>query len=385
MPWMPTRAELRAVARIPGLAGNAARLGRREFAPLRHAPKVQGRVGEWGRMFRRQFGGRWGDERVSYEANDWLMRAMRRECGRAAVTAVHAYEDCSLLQFQQAARSGRARIYDMPIGYYPDWEKTFDRLAAKYERWLLPPNAGSRSYVRPQQKRDEMALAELVLAPCTFVERTVQRHAEREVKIVPYGVDSEFWHPPEGARDDGPMRFLYAGQCSLRKGTPLLIEAWRRAAPKDATLDLVGHWQLPEHCPGGLPAGVAVRAPVSAEKLRRIYQAADVFVFPSNFEGFGLVILEAMACGLPVIATDTTAAPDILGDDSGRVIPADDLDALVLALRWAIGNRDRLAAMRSGARRTAQAMTWSRYRTRLREATGVLIGRGQVQCAALPT
>jgi len=375
VPWMPTDLEIRMLQGIPGLKDRAARLRRRRFAPLDGAPKVQGRLGEWRRMLKRMVGGAWADERLSYEANDWLMRTMARECRRSPVNAVHAYEDCALLQFEAAARLGKSRIYDLPIGYYPAWEAMYPVLAKQYADWM--PHDASREivYVRPEQKRREMALANLVLVPSSFVARTVRQFVDRPVMIVPYGVDADFWCPGPARLGKGPMRFLYAGQCSIRKGTPLLLEAWKAAALKDATLELVGSWQLSGYARSRLPDGVMVHAPVSAEALRERYRAADMFVFPSNFEGFGLVIPEAMACGLPVIATDATAGPDILTENTGRVIRADDLDGLVDSLRWAGASRDRVAAMGSAARGRARSMTWPQYRNQVRVAVAPLVAR----------
>jgi hypothetical protein len=72
-----------------------------------------------------------GEDALTIEANDWLMHTMTQECRRAAVTAIHAYEDCSFRQFQEAKRLGKACIYDMPIGYYPAWEQIAAELARK--------------------------------------------------------------------------------------------------------------------------------------------------------------------------------------------------------------------------------------------------------------
>lgn len=93
-----------------------------------------GQGGEWRRLATRAFG--FGDERLSYEANDWLMKTMVRECRRPAVTAVHSYEDCSEMQFVEAKGRGKACIYDMPIGYYPFWEKTEVELVERYRDWV---------------------------------------------------------------------------------------------------------------------------------------------------------------------------------------------------------------------------------------------------------
>jgi len=377
VPWMPRQLELTLLSRIPGLGGSAKRLRRRRFVPLDRARKVQGRAGEWGRMARRLIGGSWADERISYEANDWLMRTMARECRRKTVTALHAYEDCALWQFEEAARLGKRCVYELPGGYYPAWVEVYQTLATRYSDWLPQGVRWESAYVRPEQKRQELALADLTLAPSSFVQRTVQRLADRKVAITAYGVDSNFWSPgePPGAAGDvnRPLRFLYVGQCSIRKGIPLLIEAWRAAALEDATLELVGGWHLAASKRANLPRGVTWSAPLLPEELRDRYRAADMFIFPSNFDGFGLVMLEAMACGLPVIATDASAGPDILDDNTGSVFPADNLDALIESLKQASGARDRLATMRGAARRKAESMTWSRYQDRVRTAVAPFV------------
>src|ERR1043166_8051809 len=115
VPWMPSRWELNSLRALPGMKDWVQRLERRSFKPLRRAPKVQGRLGEWRRMGRRIFGnGSISSEKLSYEANDWLMKTMARECGRKTVNARHSYEDCSLWQFEEAKRRDKACIYDLP-------------------------------------------------------------------------------------------------------------------------------------------------------------------------------------------------------------------------------------------------------------------------------
>jgi glycosyltransferase involved in cell wall biosynthesis len=367
-PWFPGRVEMACLRLLPSVRLNAARLGRRRFEPLSHAPKIQGRLGEWRRLWRRQRGT--GDEGLSYEANDWLMQAMARECRRKAVTAVHAYEDCSLTQFDQAKRLGKACIYDMPIGYYPAWEQTQAELFRKFEDWLPSGGLSSKSWVRPEQKRREMELADLVLAPSAFVRETILRfHPDKKILLAPYGVDLEFWKARTGGSSSGlrpasseSLRFIYAGQCSIRKGTPVLFGAWRKAGLHDATLSLAGSWQLAEAPRMDLPAGVKLHGPVSSELLRQAFSEADVFVCPSFFEGRMLAVGEALACGLPVITTAASGMMDILDEACSRIVPAGNEDALVEALRWFAENRDRLPAMKSAARAKAETCTWANYR-----------------------
>ena len=158
------------------------------------------------------------------------------------------------------------------------------------------------------------------------------------------------------------LRFIYAGQISLRKGIPDLLQAWEKAALRSAELQLVGSWFLSEARRRLFRAGSLMCRHFLPKALRDQYRRADVFVFPSFFEGFGLVLLEAMACGLPAIASTATAGADVLTEASGRVLPVGNLDALVDALRWFDKNRDRLPAMGRAARKQAEICTWERYR-----------------------
>lgn len=403
VPWFPSEVELAVLSLVPGAKAEVARLKRRRFEPLAKAPKIQGRVGEWRRMAVRLAGR--SDQRLSYEANDWLMQTMARGSQRERVKAVHSFEDCSLWQFEEAKRRGKACIYDMPIGYFPWWQEKQNVLARKYAEWIPSGGVPSNRYVRPEQKVREMELADLVLVACGFVQKTIREFLpDKKIAIAPYGVDAEFWAPggaqhgagsmeqgvqrPEdgGQRSGdsllvtshpslvtGSLRFIYAGQSSIRKGIPVLIEAWEKAQLRDAELVLVGSWQLATDRLKRLPAGVRFVGPVGPEKLRELYRESDVFVFPSFFEGFGLVILEAMACGLPVIASDRSAGPDVLDETCGRVVTAGDVEQLVESLKWLGGNRDRLPEMKRAARAKAQGFSWEKYRAAVSEAVELYV------------
>lgn len=369
IPWMPSSLTLSVLDRIGPWKPLARRLSRRHFPPLVDAPKIQGRLGEWLRLLTRTWGG--GDERLSYQANDWLMRKMTCECRWPDITAVHAYEDCSLWQFAEAKRLGKACIYDMPIGYYSAWKDTEAVLARQYNDWLPLGGLSSSRYVRPEQKREEMNLADITLVPSSFVEKTIRAfHPYKLLARTPYGVDLDFWTPGEKGQEPEPLRFIYAGQLSLRKGIPGLLEAWEGAALRNAELDLVGAWQLAESKRVSLPKGVRWLPPCSLESLRERYRAAHVFVFPSYFEGFGLALIEAMACGLPAIASEATAGPDIMTEACGRLIPTGNLDALVEGLIWFNRNRKSLPTMRHAARSQAKRYTWKNYRRSVTEAVG---------------
>lgn len=386
VPWFPGKATLDVLAQVPGIGDETARLARRRFAPLCAAPKIQGRCGEWGRLLRRKMGR--GSEGLAYDANDWLMTAMAGAARRPSVTAVHSYEDCSLWQFEEARKRGKQCIYDMPIGFYPWWEEKQKQLARDYADWVPAGGVPSSHYVRTEQKVREMDLADLVLVACSFVEKTIREfYPDKQVALARYGVDTEFWcpdgsedeelnapkdHKTESGRGD-KLRFVYAGQSSIRKGTPVLLDAWGKAGLKDAELLLVGSWQLADSKLRQLNPNVRFIGPVGPERLRELYRESDVFVFPSFFEGFGLVILEALACGLPVISSERSAGPDVLDESCGRAVEAGEVDQLVEMLRWFDTNRHWLPGMRNSARKQAQKFTWESYRSAVTNAVHAFV------------
>lgn len=362
--WMPTERTLRLLGSVPGLRSKAGRLSRRRFPVLESAPISQSPIAELRRLAMRE--ARFNSDLLADDANKWLMRRMRAQVRNPAVTTVHGYEDCSLAAFEEAGRRGKACVYTLPTGFFPWWERARAPLLEKYSDWATP-NSENPATDR-DRKRKELERADVVLAISNFVARTVlDEYPEKPVRLISYGIDVQPSHGPDRSSPPRKLRFLYAGQCSIPKGVPLLIKAWRAAALRDAELTLVGSWRLAESKKADLPPNCVWAGPVSREHLGRIYSQSDVFVFPTYYEGFGMVVLEAMAAGLPVIMTDGQGAADI-AESAGRLFPADDLDALVASLRWFDANRDELPRLSQQARKEAESRTWARYRRSVTEA-----------------
>lgn len=366
VPWMPSTTTLGLLETIFPFRSMVRRLGRRAFEPLATAPKTQGRPGEMRRLLLRAIG--YDADPFTHEANEWLMQVMTRECENPRVTAIHSYEDCSLLQFEEAKRLGKACIYDMPIGYHATWERIQAELGRKYHDWIRSDYVPA--VTSSDQKRSEMELADIVLAPSRFAADSIKEfHPGKMVAIAPYGIDLENWPAPAVRRPGDVLTFLFVGHCSVRKGVPLLLEAWQAANLKDARLQLVGNWQLAEAKKKNLPRHCIWQDPVSSARLREFYSSADVFVFPSNFEGLALVVGEALASALPVLVTAATGWGDVIDERCGRQVPADDVDGLVDGLRWFANRRDQLAEMQAAARAAAAQCTWKRYRSNVTLAT----------------
>jgi glycosyltransferase involved in cell wall biosynthesis len=113
---------------------------------------------------------------------------------------------------------------------------------------------------------------------------------------------------------------------------------------------------------------VTIRPSVSNTELVAAYQTADLFVFPSVAEGFGQVLLESLACGLPILSTTNTAAPDLIEDGvQGFVVEPRRPEQLAERIEWALTHRADLTRMRVEARLRAEQFTWKRFRSRVVE------------------
>lgn len=168
-------------------------------------------------------------------------------------------------------------------------------------------------------------------------------------------------------RSGRPMRALWVGQLAYRKGPHWAFRAARELGPSGikltvATRDAVPSWLLP------LPSNVEIFHGVSSSGLAELYASHDIFLMPSIVEGFGLVYLEALAAGLPILATRNSGAPDIATDGRNAVlVPASDLDALTNALLSLSSEPDKLKHLQAGAATTPLPL-WTDFRGGIVEA-----------------
>ncbi|MFM8656053.1 MAG: glycosyltransferase, partial [Chthoniobacterales bacterium] len=113
---------------------------------------------------------------------------------------------------------------------------------------------------------------------------------------------------------------------------------------------------------------------VNRECVLEKFLRSDLLVFPTLCDGFGLVVLEAMSRGLPVLTTTQAGASDLVKDQvNGLVVEAANTDRLVDVLQWAASNREALGTMRAAALQTAEENQWKDYGVKLRNA--LLVGK----------
>jgi glycosyltransferase involved in cell wall biosynthesis len=160
-----------------------------------------------------------------------------------------------------------------------------------------------------------------------------------------------------------PPTILFIGREFERKGGDLLLRAFARIREKvaDARLVIVGPAALTVRDPGVVNLGFLRKDdPQEWACLIQAYRSADVFCFPTRYEPFGIVILEAMLFGLPCVATRTGAIPEMIRDgETGYLVPVDDVEALTQRLLSLLDNQELARRFgEAGRERADQDFTW---------------------------
>jgi glycosyltransferase involved in cell wall biosynthesis len=175
-----------------------------------------------------------------------------------------------------------------------------------------------------------------------------------------------------GAPKAAEPTVLFVGKQFERKGGPQLVTAFQRVrqALPHARLLIVGSRPEIPPVPGIEVIGYVDREASGARSLAALYLTSDLFCMPSRYEPFGAVFVEAMLHGLPCVATDQWAMPEIIDDGAtGWLAPADDIGALTQALIKALSNRQQLRRMGEEARRRAlDKFSWTRVASMMIEA-----------------
>ena len=194
----------------------------------------------------------------------------------------------------------------------------------------------------------------------------------QRIRVIPPGVDLESWlndapvAPPPGL----PSSYLlFAGRIASNKGLPILVEALVRI-PETERIPLVlmgpdwGERARLEALADRLGVGRWVRflGPIPDPAVRRaVYRGARLFVLPSEWEAFGLVLLEAMAAGVPIIASAVGGVPEVLeGGRSGVLVPYGGVDALAEAIRALLTDETRRRSLILAATERVAGLTWAK-------------------------
>lgn len=285
---------------------------------------------------------------------------------------VYGYEYGCRATFEKAKEQGIARVYDVPSPEHDFSENTIHQEIANYTELDTPYRkyTRKRQALRTQRRIEEWNLADVVIANSEFTKKSYADAGldVTKVQVVPYGAPPVCPEAQAGGnKNHQPVNFLWAGTFSIRKGAHYLLAAWKQIDAKaQAQLNVFGAMSLPPALLTDIPDSIALSGTIPRSQLYQQYFQADILVFPTLCDGFGMVVTEAFAHGLPVITTDRAGAADLIRHgENGLIVPAGNTEALTEALQWCLSHRQELSKMRQAALETAANWQWSDYRRTL--------------------
>jgi glycosyltransferase involved in cell wall biosynthesis len=278
--------------------------------------------------------------------------AAARSCGADVIHSTYAAPP--------RARCARVvTVHDVSFLAYPEWFTPRD-LAVLNAGVRFSVRRAERVIVPSQHARDE--LIALLAVP------------EQRIAVTPEAADARF-HPLDDAETDATLRryglsrpfVLSVGNQQPRKNLGRLLQAWKMlaAAGLDGGCRLViagGHHGRRDDLASlagalGLNEHMQLLGYVPHEDVPALYSAAEAFVFPSLYEGFGLPLLEAMACGTPVACSSVTSLPEVAGDAAVFFDPLD-VSGMAATLGALVNDRELRAALRERGLRRAALFSW---------------------------
>lgn len=324
-----------------------------------------------------------------------LDRAASRWIERRDVGGFLGVEHGALASLRAARAAGKPGIVTFLSPHHRTRARWVDREFA--ERPDLSPAGRSRieqlAPLRDARRDEEAATAAWIETNSSFTTRSLVDAGLPAHKIltVPLGGPAPIEGDRLPARRGPVVHVMYAGPVSVRKGAHYLLRAWPRVAGAGGELHLYGQMLLADRLPDEArcaPGGdrIAVHGSVSGAVLAAAYLNASVLVLPTLCDGFGMVVSEALAHGLPVITTTNAGAADLIEHGvNGFIVPPADEDALAASLTWCLEHPQELFEMRRAALASAARWTWTDFRQRHVELLDrALSGEAQPQARFMP-
>lgn len=280
------------------------------------------------------------------------------------ISGVFGYEDSCLFSFRAAQDLNKKRIYELTTPY---WQKTLQICSAEAERypqWKSTIDSIDTTELVRQRKTEEAKSADTILCISKFVHDSLPKEVQHKATIVQYGFPSSpFSQDPSETRQGNIMRVLFVGYLSQRKGLADLFAAFKLMKRSDVQLVVLGKRLASMEFYRSEYADFEYHEPLPNHQVLEFMRSCDVLAFPAICEGRGLVQLEAMSCGLPVIGTVGATTDDLVDDGvEGFVVPVGSPQALAEKISWFADHPQERRAMGERALARAKTISWNLYR-----------------------
>ncbi len=232
---------------------------------------------------------------------------------------------------------------------------------------------GSSSSFQYNQELDEYQLVDKIIVPSkfaykSFIDKGFKPNKLHIVELA--GFNSKHFYPTCYPNKKN-FEILYVGRITLNKGIAYLIESFKKINIRNKKLKMFGviEQDIKEYLKDKkLPDNIEILKPVKHQNLKYLYSKCDVLVQPSLFDGWSMVVTEALACGCPVITTCNTGASDIIKEGiNGYVVPIMDSDAITESLYKVYKDEKKIFMKRDQIAKTVdQYKDWNKYSSNYR-------------------
>ncbi|TDO97067.1 glycosyltransferase family 4 protein [Flavobacterium sp. 245] len=310
-----------------------------------------------------------------YENHEkWVANSLAK-AKKEGLSAVYGYEDGALATFTKAKQLGLYCVYDLPIGYWKSAQLLLEKELDINPEWSSTLTGFNDSVDKLNRKDQELALADVIFVASSFTKKTLEEYSGNlpDIKIIPYGFPEANEKKEYQPLVNRKLKVLFVGGLSQRKGISYLFEAVEGLKDK-VELTVVGHKAVADCKALNRALEQHQWIPtLSHSQVLNCMREHDVLVFPSLFEGFGLVITEAMSQGVPVITTERTAGPDIISDNvDGWIVPAGSSIAINQVFTKIFERPEILEQFGLAAQIKAQSRPWSVYGQEMAETLSSL-------------
>jgi len=298
---------------------------------------------------------RWRGGRVTYIRDGQLGRWAAQELEQIRPDACYLFTQVALESLRWCRKHGVASVLDNPNGHIRGFQRICERESL---RWCGSKFHGHPIEAMVERVEEEYELADRIRVYSDWGKASMMKFgvAEAKIHILRQTVNLERFCPPSlRPRSDGPLRVCYVGSMDLRKGFVYLLEALKLLKGTEIEVRFVGATgdracaQLLSRDSAGLPVQV-----LPGDALP-VYQQSELLVIPTLEDGLPFVLVEGLACGLPMIVTSEAGASECVRHrKTGWVIPAGDAEKLAAALQEAVERRAELWDMGQQARRDAE-------------------------------
>ncbi|TAH25356.1 MAG: glycosyltransferase [Cytophagales bacterium] len=287
--------------------------------------------------------------------DNWAASKLNKE-----YTIVVGYEECSVQTFRKAKQIGLITVLDLAQIHYKEIELISTEFPIFSEVYK---NKKLRQKIN-QIKEEELALADYILCLSEFAKASLIKHgiSADKITVVNLGFDPKKFTPKSiyQSNSNQALKIVYAGTVTKRKGIDQVLRLVEDM-PNQIELSVIGAVSDASDIFQPYLSKIKWYPYLEQQEMNDIFNEQDVFVFPSYLDSWAMVVLEAMACGLPVVISTNTGAKDVVDHTCGAIISTGDYESLKKEITEMYLNRNEIENKGKMANQLVQKYTWAAY------------------------